>query len=145
MASISVVDSKWDIVDDTEWTDDWVGLSWGDLYEGDKPFGHYVAAWYPNCAKPAQILITAVNEKLEGVMAVAFHCGPSDSSNLRPVEPEDVPWEYDGVAFGPIVRTSELDRYSRTKEIIGAAQQVVLRDEPLKKYLSDPTIRLTAS
>lgn len=138
-----IVNSRWEIVDDAAWTDDWVGISSGDIYEDDEAFGHYVAAWYPNGDKPAQILVTVVNEKLEGVLAVAFHCQPDDINSLRTVEPEAVPWEDDGVAFGPIARPGELGNYSRAADVITAAKEVISQDKPLNKYLLDPSISLT--
>lgn len=133
---------RWYISDETNWTRDWVGLSSGDIYQGDEPFGHYVAAWYPNTDRDMVMIVTALEQGGRPVMSVGIRCRRNDLNSLAPVNPEDLPWESDGVMFGPVARVEEIETYARAREALLIAKDVVHLDRSLRKYLCEPELRV---
>lgn len=130
----------WEITDDVAWTKDWVGLSHGDIYQGDHPFGHYVAAWYPNTNRAMVMIITVVDESLRETLSIGVRCPRGDLAALAAVDPEDTPWGTGGVSSGPMTRLDELEIYTRAREALDLAKDIVRLDRSLRKYVCDPEI-----
>jgi hypothetical protein len=135
---------RWEITDDVQWTKDWVGLSHGDIYRDDQPFGHYVAAWYPNTDRPLAMIVTVIDVALGPVLSIGVHCLRGDLNSLAAVSPEQIPWESDGVMFGPITRLEEFSVYSKAQEALKIAKEVVLQDRSIRKYICAPEMPIQA-
>jgi hypothetical protein len=136
---VSISDSDWEIVDDAVFFSGWVGLSHGDIYLDDQPFGHYVAAWYPNTTKDVQVLITALNEARQAVLCAAFVCPVGSLEGLHPVGADSVPWS----PAAEIVSPKDYPTYSLAETIAEIAPEVIQQDLALHKCVVDPTSRLT--
>ncbi len=142
---ISLQQCEWQIVDDAAWTKDWVGLSRGDIHRGGQPFGHYVAAWYPNTDKPMSMIVTLCDDMLNAVLSIGVRCPRGALASLVAVEPEEIPWESDGLLFGPMARPGEFDVHSRAGEALLVAPEIVLLDASLRKYICEPERSITES
>ena len=136
--NIKIEEMKWEIVDGTAWTKDWVGLSSGDIYMDGTPFGHYVAAWYPNTARPLQMIIATLDQDLHSSLSIGVQCARYDPESLAPVSPSEIPWESDGVLFGPVASPEEFVIYSRAREALAVAADIIRLDRSLHKYIVQP-------
>jgi hypothetical protein len=132
---ISLTEMSTEIVDDAAWTQSRVGLSSGDIYSGSAPFGHYVAAWYPDTNHPLQLLVTAVNAALKPALSIGFTCERGKPDSLHPVETDELPWHSDGILFGPIVGLEDIDSYPLAKQAIVIAAEIIRLDASLSSYI----------
>ncbi len=121
--------------EDVSWTDEIVGLASGDIYLDNKPFGHYAAAWYPQTARPLQMIVTAVNISFKPVLSVGFKCNKGCPESLTPIEPVEIPWDNDGVLFGPVVYLQETDRYTLAQQAQHIAPEIIRLDGKLFNYV----------
>jgi hypothetical protein len=140
---IDLQNVSWRIVDDVEWCSDWVGLSSGDIYRDGTPFGHYLAAWYPNLDRPLQMIITVVNESLRPTLSIGVTCPRGHIELLAPAEPDDVPWTGDGVIFMPVTAISEYAMHNSAEEALSIAKEIVRIDLALYKFVCEPTMRIS--
>ncbi len=136
--TIHLDQTGWEITDDVEWTTDWVGLSRGDIYRDKQPYGHYVAAWYPNTDRALVMIITVLNDAARPVLSIGVRCPRGDLSGLVAVGPEAIPWEGDGVLFGPVARLEEFNCHAYAGEALLLAKDIILLDRTLRKYVCDP-------
>ena len=136
--SIQLDQAHWEICDDVEWTKDWVGLSRADIYRDDKPYGHYVAAWYPNTDRAMVMIITVFDQALSPALSIGVRCPRGDLKALVAVNPEEIPWDGDGAMFGPVTRLEEFNMYSEAREALLLAKDVILLDRSLRKYVCAP-------
>jgi len=142
--NIRLEQTKWEITDDVEWSRAWVGLSSGDVYRGSLPWGHYLAAWYPNTSEPMVMIVTMIDECIKPILSIGVRCLPERLQSLHAVEPEDVPWVTDGWSiFGPMVRLNEFDANLKAQEALSLARVIVFLDDSLRKYICRPRLRLT--
>ena len=132
---VSLEQVSYEITEDTAWTQDQVGLSSGDIYLDNKPFGHYVAAWYPNTARPLQKLVTAVDDSLKPVLSIGFKCNKGCPDSLTPVEPAELPWDNDGILFGPVVLPQDIDTYNLAHQSIRIAPEIIRLDNKLYNFV----------
>ena len=133
--SIQLDEMSWEITDDVAWTKEWVGLSRGDIYRDDQPYGHYVAAWYPNTARDMVMIVTVLGTELKPVLSIGVRCSRGDLSSIAAVEPEEIPWESDGVLVGPVTRLEEFSSFSQAREALIVAAEIVELDASLRKYI----------
>lgn len=126
---------SWEIVDDTAWTDEKVGLASGDIYLANKPFGHYVAACYVTTVRPLQMIVTAVNDAFTPVLSVGFKCNKGCPDSLTPVEPAEIPWDGDGVLFGSVVCLQDIDSYTLAQQTLRIAPEIIRLDNKLYDFV----------
>ena len=132
--SVTFENQLYEITDDCEWFNGWVGISSGEIIINNSLFGHYVAAWYPNLNKPAELLITVVNEQNNPLLSVGgvFNVG---NTRFNPVNKSEVPWDSDGVIFGDILSPVEYATYSRAAEALSITDNIIQNDFELNKYI----------
>lgn len=132
---VTLSEMSWELAEDTAWTDEKVGLANGDIYLADKPFGHYVAVCYPITARPLQLIVTAVNDSLKPVLSVGFKCNQGNPDSLTPVEPGEIPWDGDGILFGPVVSLQDIDTYTLAQQVLSIAPEIIRLDSNLRNYI----------
>jgi hypothetical protein len=142
--SIQLRNTGWKITDEVGWTKDWVGISHGDVYQGDHPFGYYVAAWYPNTDRPMVMIITAVDRSPpRDTLSIGVRCPRGNLDALAAVDPDETPWD-GGVSDAPMARLDEFEVYPRAQEALDLAKDIVRLDRSLRKYVCDPEIPIAA-
>lgn len=132
---ITLAEMFWEITEDAAWTDEKVGLASGDIYLANKPFGHYVAVWYLQTARPLQMIVTAVNDSFNSQLSVGFKCSKGCPDSLTPVEPVEIPWDGDGVLFGPVVSLQDIDSYTLAQRAVRIAPEIIRLDSKLYGYV----------
>jgi hypothetical protein len=142
--SVAIRNESWEITDDATFYEGWVGLSRGDIYVDSAPFGHYVAAWYPNTQLDVQMIITALVGSLRPLLSVALHCSPGSPGVIRVGAPDSVPWSPDGVFFAEIVKPDDVSKYTRAQAALDIAPEVIRQDLALRKYLLEPHTQITS-
>ncbi|NHZ39990.1 hypothetical protein [Massilia aquatica] len=137
--NVTLGDVLWQVTDDCAWYQGWVGLSSGNIWIDDAPFGDYIAAWYPNLAMDAQMLVT-VRDRASGrpALSVALRCPAGHPERLAPVEADDVPWEGDGVMWQIPLAPSEIASHGQAGATVELAALILRRDPALVKYLCQP-------
>ncbi len=136
---VNLREVSWSICDDFEGYEGWKGISCGDIYIGDTPFGTYVAAWYPNLNKDLEMLITAFRgEPPAPALSVGFLCPVGQPEAIRPVSPELVPWTGDGVVFMDPLHPDDIGSYPIAGVAVQIAPQLLRLDTSLLKYIEQP-------
>jgi hypothetical protein len=130
-----LAEQECEVTDEFEGLDGWVCVSSGDIYFEDKPFGYYVASWFPNLAYDLKIMTSVVNENLESVLTIGAVCSVGRLNNLKAVDPNILPWGEDGVMYTGFVKPEEYDSFTRAHQAFDAMKFVIENDQNISNYL----------
>lgn len=135
MSRLIIQNLRQELTNDCAWTDQTVQLSSGDLFLGERPFGTYITASYPESKWPTQFIVNVIDGSGVPVLSMPFEY-MLGSNDVRPIDSVDSPWSEDGVLIGPIPAGSERDLYTRAAEAVEVARQLTLVEPNLLLHRS---------
>ena len=131
-----LAEEKYEISDNFEGYDGWVGISHGDIYLEGKAFGYYVGVWYPNIKKELSLIVSVVDKNLECKITIGIVCPVGEPDAIKAVNPHELPWEEDGVIHCGFIEPKEIEKYTKAKEAFEAAKFIINNDNAIFKYIS---------
>jgi hypothetical protein len=134
--NFELAEQKCEITDDFEGFEGWVCVSYGDIDYEENTFGYYVAVWYPNLSHDLKMLVSTINEHSECVLTIGAVCKVGSINNLKPIDPQELPWGEDGVMHSGFVKPEEYCDYSKAKLAFKAAEFVIGNDKNIFNYLT---------
>ncbi len=133
--SYELTEQECEVTDGFEGFDGWACVSSGDIHLEDKPFGYYVAVWYPNFAYDLKIMISVVDDDSKCVLTIGAVCPVGSPNNLQAVDPDTLPWGEDGVMHTDFVKPEEYDDFTRANRAFNAMKFVIENDQNIYNYV----------
>lgn len=134
-----LTEQECEVTDDFEGYDGWACVSSGDICLEEKPFGYYVAVWFPNLTHDLKIIVTAVNEEPKSVLTIGAICPVGSLNNLKAVDPATLPWKEDGVIYTGFIKPEEYDSFTRAQQAFEAMKNVIEKDQNIYSYVCKNT------